>query len=351
MFKVRNTTTYKVCLCFAYWDSTNQTWTSQGWWIVDPFENIVLYSEKLNESSIFYLYAYTHGHEGNSIVWYGEKPFHTKDDVFKIQDADKNCDSSCKKFVKVETGGNSTYIDYLTIRSNAELTMKNDLLGLEIKKQERRWLSGTNFFNKIYSFFNKIYIQNRSLVNTIMFFIIYMIGGFFCFLFLEWVESDDQRLTMFFNKYFHFNLVIILVCLCLAFSGFIFFIDDIYDILMNKNPLNKEVEKFNRVIKAIHINDQLENAGNSGATLEDREKVIEALQLLRDDLVRALKTERILRQNKKFFIESPTLFADNLAALVAVQVSNQATEQGRLLKEALEIGIAVKEEMNKLQSK
>lgn len=344
MFKVRNQTTYKVSLCFAYWDSTNQTWTSQGWWNVDPFENVVIYSEKLNESSIFYLYAYTYGHEGNSIVWYGEKPFHTKNDVFKIQDADKNCDSSCKKFLKVETGSNSTYIESLIIGSEAELTMKNDLQGLEIKKQERRWLSGTNFFNKIY-------IQNRSSVDNIMFFIIWTIGGFFYFLFLEWVGSDDKTLLMFFNKYFHFNLVIILVCLCLAFSGFIFFIDDIYDILMNKNPLNKEVEKFNRVIKAIHINDQLENAGNSGATLENREKVIEALQLLRDDLVRALKTERILRQNKKFFIESPTLFADNLAALVAVQVSNQATEQGRLLKEALEIGIAVKEEMNKLQSK
>ncbi|MFO0140865.1 MAG: hypothetical protein ACK513_05545, partial [Aphanizomenon sp.] len=85
--------------------------------------------------------------------------------------------------------------------------------------------------------------------------------------------------------------------------------------------------------------------------IQEREKVLEALELTRNDLIRALKTERILRENKHFIITNSNLFTNNLAALASMQVSEEATEHGRILNEALQISLDVQEEMKRLQSK
>nr|WP_155746136.1 hypothetical protein [Scytonema sp. UIC 10036] len=114
--------------------------------------------------------------------------------------------------------------------------------------------------------------------------------------------------------------------------------------------LLNDVERYNSVIKAIDINDQIEAAGNPGVSLKERQKVLEALALTRSDLVRALRTEKILRENKKFIISRSELFANNLATLTAMQVSEQASEHGRLLNEALQIALDVQHEMKSLQS-
>jgi hypothetical protein len=114
--------------------------------------------------------------------------------------------------------------------------------------------------------------------------------------------------------------------------------------------LLSDVDRYNAVIKAIDINDQIEEAGNPEVSIQKREKVIEALKLTRSDLVRALKTERILRENKNFILKNTELFVNNLATLTAMQVTEQATEHGRLLNEALQIALDVQYEMKKLQS-
>ncbi|MCX7595247.1 MAG: hypothetical protein N2235_16100 [Fischerella sp.] len=111
-----------------------------------------------------------------------------------------------------------------------------------------------------------------------------------------------------------------------------------------------DVDRYNAVIKAIDINDQIEAAGNIGVTIKERNKVIEALKLARADLVRALKTERILRENKNFIISNTELFANNLAALTAMQITEKASEHGKLLNEALQIALDVQHEMGKLQN-
>ncbi len=112
--------------------------------------------------------------------------------------------------------------------------------------------------------------------------------------------------------------------------------------------LLEDVERFNGIIQAIDINDQIEAAGNPEVSLENRQNVIEALELAREDLVRALKTERILRKNQYFIARNPELFANNLTALAALQVSDRASEQGKLLNEALQIALNVQTEMRKL---
>ena len=112
--------------------------------------------------------------------------------------------------------------------------------------------------------------------------------------------------------------------------------------------LVEEVERYNALIKTIEINDQLEAAGNSGATLSNRQQVLEGLNLTREDLVRALKTERILRENRQFIHSNTQLCHDNLAALTSLQVQAQASEQGRLLNEALQIAVEVQQEMRNM---
>ena len=114
-----------------------------------------------------------------------------------------------------------------------------------------------------------------------------------------------------------------------------------------------EVEKYHEVIQALDIIDRLTAAGNLQANLINRGDAIEALQITRESLVGALRTERILRENKDFIGRRYELFANiesNLAALMAVDVSDRATEYGRLLNEALEIGMSVHKEVRKLQN-
>ncbi|MEN9225311.1 MAG: hypothetical protein Q6L60_05780 [Thermostichus sp. HHBFW_bins_43] len=113
--------------------------------------------------------------------------------------------------------------------------------------------------------------------------------------------------------------------------------------------LLEEVDRYNDLIQAIQINDELEEAGNLTVQLSHRTQIIEGLKLTRADLIRALKTERILRQNQAFIETKSELFASNLATLTALQVSEQAGEQGRLLEAALQIALDVRAEMRKLQ--
>lgn len=110
-----------------------------------------------------------------------------------------------------------------------------------------------------------------------------------------------------------------------------------------------DVSQFNAMVRAIYINDQLEEAGNSSVAIRDRDRVLEALWLTREDLTRALKTERILRDNKDFIATNPVFFDNNISALTSLQVSDKASEHGRILNEALQIAISTQEEMKRLQ--
>lgn len=110
------------------------------------------------------------------------------------------------------------------------------------------------------------------------------------------------------------------------------------------SKLFEEVEKHNKIVKDIHVLDQLRKAGNP-VGLSDREQVLEALRLTRDHLVRAFKTECILRKYPDFKREQ---FRIDLTAYHALQVSEQASDYGQFLDAALQIGVEVQEEMIKL---
>jgi hypothetical protein len=147
-------------------------------------------------------------------------------------------------------------------------------------------------------------------------------------------------------------LIIALVHVTAIVSLLVNDLQKIYFSQKNRNlaKIFDDVTRYNSLIKAIDINDQIEAAGNPDVSLKNRDQVIEVLHLVREDIIRALKTERIFRENKSFIQLNSQLFESNLMTLTALQVNDQASEHGQLLNEALKIVVNVQKEMRNLQN-
>ncbi|HAA29547.1 MAG TPA: hypothetical protein DCE56_19935 [Cyanobacteria bacterium UBA8553] len=120
--------------------------------------------------------------------------------------------------------------------------------------------------------------------------------------------------------------------------------------------LMDEVDKYNGVIQAITLVDEIELAVNSTTQLNhlnNRQEVVTALKVTKDSLISALRVERIIRRHKRFVEGRYELLANienNLNTLLSFEASNQASEYGRLLNESLQIGMSVHKEVRKLQN-
>ncbi|MFN6466289.1 MAG: hypothetical protein RMZ41_031355 [Nostoc sp. DedVER02] len=237
--------------------------------------------------------------------------------------------------------------------------MRDDLQGLEISQDELQKLTNLPVNYQLLIITNtlqnlvKIYIQKikSSEGATVVFigfatFVFgYLLFDIFLKIFISWITIPSW---------------ILLIILSLWIGGLTQTI--LYLVWRSRSKLVKlnmtnslrillsDVERYNTVIRAIDINDQIEEAGNPEVLIKERESVIAALKLTKADLVRALKTERILRENKNFILSNTELFVNNLATLTAMQVNEQATEHGRLLNEALQIALDVQDEMKRLQT-
>ncbi|MFB2878864.1 hypothetical protein [Floridanema aerugineum] len=210
--------------------------------------------------------------------------------------------------------------------------MQPDLQGLEITKGELKALSGIGINAVIRPFkLRKVFQEVFTSIVVLGLLILSCLLLILCFP----------------------NYQVTLIVIHLFFGiGLVF--EDFKKIVVTQNnkhfvSLIDDVERYNSVIKSIDINDQIEAAGNPGVKLKDRERVIEALRLTREDIIRALKTEKIIRENQAFINLNPDLFANNLKALTALQVDEQASEYGRILNEALEIGMSIQDEMKHLK--
>lgn len=112
-----------------------------------------------------------------------------------------------------------------------------------------------------------------------------------------------------------------------------------------------EIDRYHEVLAAIAVLDQLESVGNQQVRLSDRPEVLEALHLTRDSLIAGLMTERTLRSNRGLLARRHALLDNietNLTALQALEVQHQAREYTQFLNQALEIGMTVHQEMQKL---
>jgi len=237
--------------------------------------------------------------------------------------------------------------------------VRDDLQGLEISQDELQKLTNLPVNEDLLIITNplkiltKIYIQKiKSSEGATVVFIgfstfvfVYILFDIIIKLFVKWVTMPSWILLMILSFWVGGVTQTILYLIWKTRSRIV------------KNNMTKsleillnEVNRYNTVIRVIDINDQIEEAGNPEVLIKEREGVIEALKLTKADLVRALKTERILRENKSFILSNTELFVNNLATLTAMQVTEQATEHGRLLNEALQIALDVQHEMKRLQT-
>lgn len=237
--------------------------------------------------------------------------------------------------------------------------MRDDLQGLEISQDELQKLTNLPVNDQLLIITNplkklvKIYIQKiKSSEGATVIFIgfatfvfTYLLFDIFIKIFVAWVRIPSWILLIILGIWIGGFTQSILYLIWKSRSKIVkYHMTNSLQILLN------DVERYNTVIRAIDINDQIEEAGNPEVLIKERESVIEALKLTKSDLVRALKTERILRENKSFILSNTELFVNNLATLTAMQVNEQATEHGRLLNEALQIALDVQHEMKRLQT-
>jgi len=110
-----------------------------------------------------------------------------------------------------------------------------------------------------------------------------------------------------------------------------------------------EVDKYHAVIKAIDTNDQLVSDETSQSILNDRSQAIAALQLLKEDLVQALKIERSVRTPKQLPANHQDLFVNHLSNQQSLQLSDHSSQYTPLFNQILEIGLAVEAQIRKLQ--
>ncbi|MGD1942928.1 MAG: hypothetical protein ACFB0G_16630 [Leptolyngbyaceae cyanobacterium] len=123
-----------------------------------------------------------------------------------------------------------------------------------------------------------------------------------------------------------------------------------YKVLKTLSHLLDEVDRHNDIVHTIRVMDELRLAQSPGSDpgIPNRAEIIAALEATRDSLISALMTERILRCHQAVLQHGRDLMGSietNLAALQALHVSNQSTEYQQFLQEALEIGLAVQQEM------
>ncbi|ESA33197.1 hypothetical protein N836_22660 [Leptolyngbya sp. Heron Island J] len=116
-----------------------------------------------------------------------------------------------------------------------------------------------------------------------------------------------------------------------------------------------EVDRFNEMIKAVEILEELRQADHTSKrlSLENPDAVKEALHLTRESLVCGLMSDKIMRKHQRFIARRHELFASietNLSSLQALQATEMAGDYGQLLNEALQVGTSVHQELSNKQS-
>ncbi len=111
-----------------------------------------------------------------------------------------------------------------------------------------------------------------------------------------------------------------------------------------------EVDRFNEMIKAVEILEELRQTDNTSRhlKLDNPEAVKEALHLTRESLVCGLMSDKIMRKHQRFITRRHELFASietNLSNLQTLQAIEMAGDYGQLLNEALQVGTSVHQEL------
>lgn len=214
--------------------------------------------------------------------------------------------------------------------------MSSDILSLQIKIDEVLRASNLNK-NQFNSLMNTKKIDRFSLYAGVGFYVAIIAG------FISALMSEANTI---------FITIIVLISLAIVpkwivENKIIPHLDRFNQISKHFRKLYQEVVNFNSLIDGVDALDQAERSGGV-KRLENKNKLIDALTVMRADLICALRIEKTFRENPNFNSSS---FSVNLEPLKFLQISESANEYGKLFNEALQIAMSVQEEMQLLQRK
>ncbi|NEQ55787.1 MAG: hypothetical protein F6K11_37750 [Leptolyngbya sp. SIO3F4] len=146
--------------------------------------------------------------------------------------------------------------------------------------------------------------------------------------------------------------VVVAIATTVAYGGFGIYKGRQLKVLSH---LLDEVDRFNEMIKAVEILEELRQADHSSRhlSLDNPEAVKEALHLTRESLVCGLMSDKIMRKHQRFIARRHELFASietNLSSLQTLQASEMAGDYGQLLNEALQVGTSVHQELRRINA-
>ncbi len=115
-----------------------------------------------------------------------------------------------------------------------------------------------------------------------------------------------------------------------------------------------KVKKYNKLMQNLVALDEIRTVSNRDRDsnyIQNRQAIIEALQITKNSLLDALQIEKIIVNRQNVNSDRSELFAElenHLVALMSFESNLETNEYDRLINEVLEIGISVHRSLRKL---
>jgi hypothetical protein len=110
-------------------------------------------------------------------------------------------------------------------------------------------------------------------------------------------------------------------------------------------PLMDELERHHQVLTAIHVNQRLAEITETSDDKVNQSHLLTTARTMRDNLVKAMQIERLLRENPTPTGFDPVEFAVTFADTPSDQVLDQAKTYRDLLNQTLDLGLSIQSEM------
>lgn len=114
--------------------------------------------------------------------------------------------------------------------------------------------------------------------------------------------------------------------------------------------LFNEFQKHNQIVRAIDVKEQLDAVEQTESDPQIKLTLLKALIEMREDLIKALKVEKILRENSSVVQTNPELFQSSFNATNVQKIIDRGSEYDRLINKTLKIGTKVNQEIKLMQN-
>ncbi len=113
--------------------------------------------------------------------------------------------------------------------------------------------------------------------------------------------------------------------------------------------LQQAAERFDKLVQALGVADSVQDVLGQAPSEADRQRALQVLAINRDNLVRALRVERLLRENRKLLADvGAGAIQEALLPMEAVRIDARASEYARIVTENLAIAAEVQTAFDEL---